>query len=274
METNNYVYDHEMVAFPFEWDDPPEWLNWINDQFNAPDYHVHPGSFEKCLNIVQSHLHNWVTAGSWLYKIRRIKAYCYHYPNWKAFCEKALGRSTFTVGNYIRAARVFKDLAEMGFKVLPKNVSQCLPMAKLREWDLKEAWQKVIDENPPHLITNKIIDASVKGEPLATKKRVDLPLPEWEKFAERCREAGLNPQQELEKILGSYDPETGKVDIDGDSNDDEVEPVDPENVEVWKEDLRVLVEELENKYGLSRFSAAYLFCLILRINSKKLPPPE
>lgn len=239
---NNYSYDEDMVYYPFEWDDPPEWLTWINDQFNEVNYHVQPGTFDKCLNVVQTHLHNWVTAGSWLYQIRRVKAYIHHFPNWQAFCEKALGRSTFTVGNYIKAARVFKDLAATGFKILPKNVSQCLPMAKLRDYDLTEAWQKVLDENPPHLITNKVIEASVKGEPLKAEKRVNISMPEWAKFEHRCREAGLNPHEELEKILGNYDPETGEMDEKDDLDDDETEEVDPKKLEAWQEDVDWMVD--------------------------------
>lgn len=270
----DYIFDHDMEAFPFEWDDPPEWLSWINDQFNATDYHVHRGTFNKCLNVVQSHLHNWVTAGAWLYAIRRVKAYCHHYDNWQAFCEKALGRSTFQVGNYIKAARVFKDLAATGFKILPKNVSQCLPLAKLKSYDLTEAWQKVIDENPPHLITQKAIEATIKGEPLAMKKRLDVPLPEWEKFQERCREAGLDPKEELQKVLGNYDPETGEVSEDDDIDDDEVEPVDPGKESHWRDDLNQLVKELEPRFKLSPLSAALLFHYLTSNDSSYIIPPE
>ena len=110
--------------------------------------------------------------------------------------------SQFRVDNYIQAARAFKDLAFSGFKILPKCVSQCLPLAKLKDYELTEAWQKVIDENPPHRITKNAIEATIKGEPLAIKKRLEIPLPEWENFEQRCKDAGLNPKDELQKFLG------------------------------------------------------------------------
>lgn len=274
MMSDNYIYDQDMEWFPFEWDDPPQWLDWINNQFLEVDYHVQSGTFEKCLNVVQSHLHNWVTAGTWLYAIRRVKAYCHHYPNWKAFCEKALGRSVFTVRNYIKAARVFKDLAATGFKILPKNVSQCLPLSKLRGYELTEAWQKVIDENPPHLITNKVVEASVKGEPLKAEKRVNIPMDEWDKFRHRCREAGKDPNEELGKILDKYDPETGEMDEKDDLDDDQVEPVDPEKMEEWQEDVQDLMKWHEGMSDQAVY-ASLLISFLLDKYAYILPnPPE
>ena len=106
-----------------------------------------------------------------------------------------------------------------------------------------EAWQKVIDENPPHRITKNAIEATIKGEPLAIKKRLEVPLPNWEQFEQRCKEAGLNPKEELDKILGNYDPKTGEMSEEDDLKDDEVEEVDPEKIEVWEDDVKNLVNE-------------------------------
>ena len=271
---SNFIFDEEMITFPLEWDDPPHWVKWINDHFNECDYHVHSNNYEPWFNQVQVHLHSWVLAGSWLYKARRVRAFSHHFDSWQQFCEKALNLSQFQVNNYIKAARVFKDLAFSGFKILPKCVSQCLPLAKLKDYELTEAWQKVIDENPPHRITKNAIEATIKGEPLAIKKRLEVPLPNWEQFEQRCKEAGLNPKEELDKILGNYDPKTGEMSEEDDLKDDEVEEVDPEKIEVWEDDVKNLVNEYQVAYNLSLFSVKVILDWVNRIRNVFPSPPE
>ena len=271
---SNYVRLDEMFYEPLEWENPPDWLQELNESFNDPYYHVHQNNFDYCFARLQGELHGWVKAGAWAFQMRVKKAYPYVYNSWQEFCEKGLGRSQFTVNNYIKAARVFKELAFFGFSTLPKNVSQCVPLFNLKEHELTDAWQKVIDENIPHRITQTVIQCSVKNEPMQPKKRLQIPMSEWEDFQDRCREAGLNPKEELEKVLKNYDPQTGEIEDEDDLDDDEVEPVDPQKIEAWQLDLENLVKEYDNQRN-TVIELGFLLSLFL----EKLPiyqpcPPD
>ncbi len=238
----DYVTDHDMWYYSIEWDDPPQWLVNINAQFDEVTYHVHQNNFEHCLTKIQEHLHSWVEVGIWAFHIRRVKAYCYQFKDWRQFCEKGLGHSVWQVNNFIKAARVFKDLALTGFDILPKNVSQCLPLTHLRGIDLTEAWRKVLRENAPNRITQKTIEATVKGEPLKAKKRLEIPLDNWEDFERKCRDAGKDPKVEIEKLLGNWNPEDQVMEED-ELPDDEVEEIEENPLKRWHEDLKNLVKE-------------------------------
>ncbi|CCQ58463.1 hypothetical protein [Crocosphaera watsonii] len=123
-------------------------------------------------------------------------------------------------------------------------------------------------------ITQKAIEATIKGEPLAIKKRLEVPLPNREQFEQRCRDTGLNPKDELDKILGNYDPETGEMNEEGDLKDDEVEEVDPEKIEVWEDDVKNLVNEYQVAYNLSLFSVKVILDWVNRIRNVFPSPPE
>lgn len=265
----------EMEYEPIEWDDPPDWLDDINEEFLSVNYHVHQNNFDHCLTEIQRHLHSWVKVGIWAFHIRRKKAYCLKFKDWRQFCEKGLGHSEWQINNFIKAARVFKDLALTGFDILPKNVSQCLPLTSLKGIDLTEAWRKVIRENAPNQITQKTIEATIKGEPLKAKKRIEVPFENWENFERRCREAGKDPKSEIEKLLGGWNPDD-QVTEDDDLPDDETEEVEQERIDNWTEDLKTLVEEKDrdSRFKVKFAAASVLPKLIDQLIALFYPPDD
>ncbi|EHJ14775.1 hypothetical protein CWATWH0003_0561 [Crocosphaera watsonii WH 0003] len=84
----------------------------------------------------------------------------------------------------------------------------------------------------------------------------------------------MNPKDELDKILGNYDPETGEMNEEGDLKDDEVEEVDPEKIEVWEDDVKNLVNEYQVAYNLSLFSVKVILDWVNRIRNVFPSPPE
>lgn len=268
------VFDEDMWSFPLEWENPPQWLEWIDDQFNDANNWVHQGNYDRWFNKIQGDLHSWVLAGSWLYQVRRVKAYSLKFPNWQTFCEKALGMGVWQVNNYIKAARVFKDLAASGFTILPKNISQCLPLVHLRDHDLTETWEKVLKECPPHRLTQKAIESAIKGEPLQTKKRLEVPLPNWEQFEQKCRDAGKNPKEELDKLLGNYEPDD-EPENDDDDDDEDTKPVDEEKLNDWFDDLKDLIEEeRDQQTWLSKLTLWLFGGQVCQAIADLPPPPE
>lgn len=243
--TPNYrVTLDDMYHRPIENFDDQHWVNDILDAFWEADHEVHLNNYDLCVRRLKESLMSWVKAGAWAFQMKVKRVWGNKYRGWQEFCEKELGKSHWYVNHLIDAVRVVKELAEQGYKILPKNESQARPLAKLKGPDLIEAWDKVLKENLPHHITGKSIEATIKGEPLKAKKRLEIPLDNWEQFAQKAKDAGLDPQKVLNDFMGKWEgddyDETEEL-----LTDDDVLEVEEEKLNIWLKDLNDLVEEKE-----------------------------
>ncbi|MGK7914695.1 MAG: hypothetical protein AB4038_04000, partial [Prochloraceae cyanobacterium] len=115
-----------------------------------------PGDFElsEVITEIKGNTLSFVRTGLMAYKVKVLKLYRQSYRSFKEFCEKAIGVTHWQVNRTIDASRVVLDLAQKGFKVLPKCEAQARHLTKLRGADLYHSWEDVINSYPCLLYTS------------------------------------------------------------------------------------------------------------------------
>lgn len=270
----DHTFDEQFYWRPIPQLDRPEWIKELNDAFYNADVEVCKDWFLQIREHINKRLYGWVESAIYLYWVRRRKSYQLVYPTWRDFCEKWLHKKAYQVNQLIKCAVVIKKLIESGFNVLPSNQSQAYKLTKLSDKELIKTWEKVLVQVPTHLITAEAIEATIKGEPLATKKRIEVPLPNWEKFEQRCRDAGKNPKDELGKILEDYEPEDEPEDEPQELFEDQTEPVDPEKIDLWQTDLGRLIKEHDDQQSWFSKLTLWLFGGQIGAIALSPSPPE
>jgi hypothetical protein len=107
----------------------------------------------------KSNMMSFVRNGLLAFKIQSLRLYKKHYANFKVFCTRVLKLSYWQVKRIIEAARVVMELIHAGFTVLPRNISQCEPLAEYIGTNaLVEHWADITNNIPEHLLTAKSID--------------------------------------------------------------------------------------------------------------------
>lgn len=203
------------------------------------DYECPHITYEWALHEIENHLLNWVRVGLVAAKVRLYRLYQRHFRTFQEFCSQKLGYTTWRINRIIKAALVVKELAEKGFKILPKCEAQASCLVKYEGEELCQKWQQVIDALPAHRITAMAIDDELGHE---RKKRERIPLSS--KIAKRLRQralqAGMSVEEFLEQILDDEDSE----------EDELITHVNPKAIECWKCDLHQLVEEHDTQIWL------------------------
>ena len=209
-----------------------------NESRERYDFHIWDG------------LYGFVRVGVCLKNLALSKAYKKQFKTFKQFCEKYLNISAGLAKQYIKAAETWLQLATTTadndngdtvkrFSVLPQNISQTLPLVKLNHsedtngnCELIDKWEQVLDYSEKARggkITSTTVKEIVDNAPVQKQIAVDEDL--WQLIGEEAAKAGLSKKDFLKKAVQKYlEPE-------------QVEPVDEEAVNRWKDDLADLLEE-------------------------------
>ena len=229
-------------------------------------------TFEWATNEVVINSLGYIRVGLVADVVRRYKIYKHPQDKvkqcrcFREYCEKILGKTEWYVNKIIDAAKTALALIKNGcpLEKLPTCEFQMRPLAKIflqasKAWDkfwdveqcdmsddaepppnpnqiLVDKWQQVIDSVPPHRITGNKIAEIVEDNPQPpAKRKIEVRTVTREQWERMAREAGMTPDDYLEAIL------KGEIQI---SSDTEKEP-DPEQEQVWLEDVNNLVEEYD-----------------------------
>jgi hypothetical protein len=183
---------------------------------------------------IKKNITSWYEIGLFTYKIKLCKAWRKRYGSFKEFCERAIGRTSSAVNNWIRAARVMSQLISAGCDRLPMNPSIALELSKFGESDLLEAWRSIYQTFPDHEITLDLVKAHLENphQLVPTSKKVQISLELWEKLHEKAAEAGMSPSSLLEQLISSLGDDEAEGDDDSgddeDNEDDDDDTIDPD----------------------------------------------
>ena len=205
------------------------------------------------VNIKQSLL-DWVSAGLIAQWVTRYKIWKDKFKNWQDFCRSALGKDPWKVKKLIEHSQIMVELVEDGFDILPANQSQVeklLTCAKKLGCLTSEAWEKVINTLPEHLITANSI-GEILGFP-AENVNHRLPLDLAGILAREANERGLSINEMLEEDYGT-------------ATEPETEPPSEEKIKAWEEDLQQLITEQDERDN-QRDNQNWFLCVLLKINS-------
>jgi hypothetical protein len=185
---------------------------------------------------IKKNITSWYEIGLFTYKIKLCKAWRKRYGSFKEFCERAIGKTSSAVNNWIRAARVMSQLISAGCERLPMNPSIALELSKFGEADLIEAWRSIYQTFPDHEITLDKVKAHLENpnQTLPSSKKINIPLELWEKLREKAAEAGISPSKLLEELIDSLlpdDEDDSKDTVPPDDDDDEDDTIDPDATE-------------------------------------------
>lgn len=228
------------IVNPFRpiWDEPDEIItDWnaqdlayyaedLENNYISGDFDIH-----ECIFDLKSFQTSFVKIGLLAYKVKVYKIWKKEYKSFKEFCEKALQVSHWQIEKCIRAARIMLELIQAGFKILPNCKSQCEPLWTIFKRSgtekLVKCWQRVIDTTKPHNISNSSI-----CESLGIRKKDHRRKQLLDRLREKAIREGMSLDDYLESILNEQE---------------ETEPVEPEKIEEWEEDVEALVEERDRE---------------------------
>jgi hypothetical protein len=128
------------------------------------------------------------------------------YSNFSQYCKEVLGKSVYSIDNYIEAARVALELITAGFESseLPNNMSSALMLKEFSGSDLVHVWRDILTELEPHKrtaarIKNFLYPEPVKKEEMYTK--IELPLAIYSKLLEVAYNAKMSVEQVIENVV-------------------------------------------------------------------------
>ncbi|NJL51434.1 MAG: hypothetical protein HC930_03060 [Hydrococcus sp. SU_1_0] len=128
------------------------------------------------------------------------------HSSFKQYCEEVLGKSVYSVNNYIEAARIMIELMTAGFEYseLPNNMSSALMLKEFSGSDLVHVWRDILAELEPHKrtanrIKNYLYPEPVKKEDIYTK--IELPLAIYSKLLEVAYNAKMSVGQIIENVV-------------------------------------------------------------------------
>ncbi len=182
------------------------------------------------INEIKNNTLSFVRTGLLAFKVKVLKLYREGYRTFKDFCEQAIGITHWQVNRTIEAARVVIELAQNGFKILPKNEAQARPLAKFTGADLLANWQTVLDTTKEYKITGSRIAETLGMD--VTSKLLRLPPEVYYELQTQALSEGMSVAELLKAILAQRK---------------EVEEPDEQQLQAWQQDLDTLVAEEEPK---------------------------
>ena len=159
-----------------------------------------------------------------------------HYQVWRA-------------NQIIESAGVAIKLIKYGFKIIPQNETQAKILIRLKEEELSEKWQEVLDNYEPHKITATRIEKIIFGEQKRKKGTIKLPIKVIREIENKSLEMGMSSADLITKII------KGEllINVDGSLENQIIEPEEiienphPEILKKWEKDLDKLVFQERNK---------------------------
>ncbi|MGL6344991.1 MAG: hypothetical protein ACRC80_38285 [Waterburya sp.] len=128
------------------------------------------------------------------------------HSSFEQYCREVLGKSVYSVNNYIEAARVAGELMSAGFESseLPNNMSSALMLKEFSGSDLVHVWRDILAELEPHKrtaarIKNYLYPEPVKKEEMYTK--IELSLAIYTKLLEVAYNAKMSVGQIIENVV-------------------------------------------------------------------------
>jgi hypothetical protein len=122
------------------------------------------------------------------------------------YCREVLGKSVYSVNNYIEASRVAGELMSSGFESseLPNNMSSALMLKEFSGSDLVHVWRDILAELEPHKrtaarIKNYLYPEPVKKEEMYTK--IELSLAIYSKLLKVAYNAKMSVEQVIENVV-------------------------------------------------------------------------
>jgi hypothetical protein len=247
--------DDFMPLYGMEQEELEELPGYIQDILNYSQNLVNDG---KCIGIneaiyaINRDSLSWVKIGSIAYTVKRFRRYIGRFKSFKDFCENGLKRTHFYINRLIKAAKTVIELAKMGFTQLPTNESQARPLTKYEGDELKDKWQQVLSTVPGHLINGRTIEETIEPKDENAYQAIKITGTAWDNFRKKALESGLDPNEELEKLLDIWNPKEEPKEVE-ELDDEEIEPITPEQVNRWLDD----VEALCASYDLQQLQTFY-----------------
>jgi hypothetical protein len=169
--------------------------------------------------------------------IKFKKLYKKRYSSFKQYCREVLGKSEYSVNNYIEAARILLELITAGFEYseLPNNMSSALMLKEFSGADLVHAWRDVLAELEPHKRTAARIENFLYPEPVRKEDiytKIELPLAIYSKLLEVAYNAKMSVEQVIENVVLTITGGFKKCEIS--------------KYISWVLDMKKLVSELDN----------------------------
>ena len=119
----------------------------------AGDFDIKHIEFEFRNNML-----SFVRNGLLAFKVLSKRLYKDVYTNFKVFCPKVFKLSYWQIKRMIEASHVVMQLIHGGFTILPRNISQCKPLAAYSGDALIKNWQEITDNIDEDLLTAKAIE--------------------------------------------------------------------------------------------------------------------
>lgn len=128
------------------------------------------------------------------------------HSSFEQYCREVLGKSVYSVNNYIEAARIMIELITAGFEYseLPNNMSSALELKEFSGSDLVHVWREILAELEPHKrtaarIKNYLYPEPVKKEEMYTK--IELSLAIYSKLLKVAYNAKMSVEQVIENVV-------------------------------------------------------------------------
>lgn len=160
------------------------------------------------------------------------------YTDWKHYCVKALGRTSWSIDRTIDASKVVMKLIEMGHKVLPICEAQCRPLVSLLanfSDKLSDIWEQVTSEYLPEGITAMKIDSIANPDRQAPEAKLSKGA--MRRLAKVAKDRGYSPEELLDELLNEVEEPAV-----------ELEPISP-NLEPIPADIAQMMDDLDLKFA-------------------------
>lgn len=203
---------------------------------------------EEITNSIKYHRLNYIKLGVQLHQVKYYQLYKKKYQSFKSYCQKAVYYPVWRANQLIECASIAIKLIEAGFIIIPQNEAQARRLTHLKEEELIEKWQEVVDTYKPHQITANRIYAIVSEKEIINKRNLKLPLEIIEEIERKALENQMSAEEFISKII------TGdlRISIDGNVENKEedrelIEYPTKENFKKWEKDLDKLAFDERNK---------------------------
>lgn len=192
---------------------------------------------------------NYIKLGVQLHQVKYYQLYKGQYSSFREYCEQEIHYPLWRANKIIKASNVAIQLIKYGFRIIPQNEAQARPLVKLKEEELYEKWQEVLDTYPFHSITAKKIQKVIYGDKSPEKGTLKLPVTVLENIENKAMENGISVGDLLTKIF------QGELTVSRDGviektfikEEDNVEKISSHMMEKWQKDLEIISHQEDNK---------------------------
>lgn len=164
------------------------------------------GDLQHHIQTIKQDTFAWYAIALRVWKIKLFSAYKSQYKSFQQFCENALGCSSSSMNNKIRAARVVSQLISWGFERLPKTPGICTELVKLPIESLFDTWRDILTKFSDHQITAEKVRGIIE-DPMGRQpetKRIFIPAAYYERAKEQAAIANTSPQAFINSLLENY----------------------------------------------------------------------